>query len=149
MITTGYKGSELQGRVVIVGFESGDSDLHDSVIGKVRGAVLQAVYIESILENRIYVPFHWWAEFILGMILFAALVFPTWQWSSHLPLLALVVTFLLAVVLSGILVRLVVEHYVVYPSHVIALLPVLTLALMVINIERFVDKLAREKERTE
>ncbi len=148
-VGNGREGAKLQGRVVVVGFESGDSDMHDSVIGRVRGAILQADYIESILEYRIYAQAYWWIEFLFGTILFAALAFPSWRWSSSRPLLAMLVTVLSALVFGGIFVKVFVERYFIYPSHLIALLPVVMLALIVLNLERLFDMLSREKEGSE
>jgi hypothetical protein len=42
------------GKVVLIGGSGSGADIHDSVIGRVPGVVLQAEYVESMLKNRVY-----------------------------------------------------------------------------------------------
>lgn len=63
----------LRGRIVVVG-ESGSADTHDSVIGKVPGFVLQANYIEALLDERYFTPAPELIDFLFGFLIFIALM---------------------------------------------------------------------------
>lgn len=62
----------LRGKIVVVG-ESGPADAHDSVIGRVPGFILQANYIEALLDERYYAPAPQWIDFAFGLLIFIAL----------------------------------------------------------------------------
>lgn len=62
----------LRGKIVVVG-ESGPADAHDSVIGLVPGFILQANYIEALLDERYYKPAPPWIDFAFGLVIFIAL----------------------------------------------------------------------------
>jgi len=51
-----YKDQTLRNHVAIVGNVTDDQDIHASVIGVVPGVVLQANYIESLLDDRYLKP---------------------------------------------------------------------------------------------
>jgi hypothetical protein len=65
--------SYLRGRIVVVGEVSQDLDLHQTVIGNVQGMVLQANYIEALLDERYFSPAPKWVDYLVGFLLFAAL----------------------------------------------------------------------------
>ena len=50
---------EIAGRVVLIGAAGSRDDVHKSQIGNVPGVVLQAEFVESLLQNRVYksIPF--------------------------------------------------------------------------------------------
>jgi CHASE2 domain-containing sensor protein len=62
----------LRGRIVIVGERSRDLDEHRSVVGPVPGYVLQANYVEALLDERYFEPAPW-LDYALGLLIFAAL----------------------------------------------------------------------------
>jgi CHASE2 domain-containing sensor protein len=62
----------LRHRIVIIGERSGDVDEHRSVIGLVPGYVLQANYVEALLDERYFEPAPW-LDYVLGLGIFAAL----------------------------------------------------------------------------
>lgn len=67
--------SIFRGQIAVLGFGDNEkgSDMHDSVLGRVPGAVLQANYIESLLDER-YLTQAWWSiELLLSFICFAAI----------------------------------------------------------------------------
>lgn len=43
-------------KIVVVGIAGLGSDLHQTVLGKVPGVILQANYIESLLSDRMFKP---------------------------------------------------------------------------------------------
>lgn len=61
--------NNLSGHIILVGDTSAD-DMHPSVIGNVRGLVLQANYIESLLDDRVLFPVPWPIELITSLVLF-------------------------------------------------------------------------------
>lgn len=67
-----YDGlKQLRNRVVIVG-QNSSQDIHHTVIGRVPGVVLQANYIESLLDDRYLKPSPWEVELLfsaLGLLL--------------------------------------------------------------------------------
>lgn len=130
------EAAKLRDKVVIIGFESGDEDMHDTVIGKVRGAVLQAEYVEAILDGRIFMPIRWWSEALIGLIWFAFLVIPYWGWSTSHPIRAIFATVLLAVVPWVVLRNVVIPKYRVYPNVLISLVPYLTVAMTAASLEQ-------------
>jgi CHASE2 domain-containing sensor protein len=58
----------LRSKIVIIG-EVSDEDVHQTVRGSTPGFLLQANFIEALLDDRYYAPVCW-ADYILGFILF-------------------------------------------------------------------------------
>jgi hypothetical protein len=73
LIGIARKLSFLRSRIVVVG-EVSDEDKHESVLGPVPvpGFLLQANFIEALLDDRYYGP-ACWADYVLGFILFILL----------------------------------------------------------------------------
>lgn len=61
----------LRGRIVVIG-EINLDDSHLSVIGHVPGFVLQANYIEALLDQRYFKPVGWWTNYGAGFLIFLA-----------------------------------------------------------------------------
>ena len=59
--------AQLEHRVVVIGKDAPDLDRHDSIVGVVPGAVLQANYIESILDSRFLKPVQGWLSFSVAL----------------------------------------------------------------------------------
>ncbi len=57
----------LRNRIVVIG-QDFSYDFHESAIGRVPGVVLQANYIESILDDRYLHPVPWWVQLALSVI---------------------------------------------------------------------------------
>jgi len=95
---SGTDASYLRGRVVIIGQMSNDADRHATVIGNVQGVVLQANYLEALLDERYFSPVRPWVDYMVGFLVFigieASLRHPS-MWRSLL---------YLAFVLAGTLV---------------------------------------------
>jgi CHASE2 domain-containing sensor protein len=64
--------SYLRGRIVIIAERDMDSDSHLSVLGHVPGFVLQANYIEALLDRRYFKPVGWWTNYGAGFLIFLA-----------------------------------------------------------------------------
>jgi hypothetical protein len=62
----------LKGNLVLIG-EYSEADTHESVIGNVPGFLLQANYIESLLDDRYYQLIPRWLEIILAILCFVAI----------------------------------------------------------------------------
>jgi hypothetical protein len=63
----------LGGKVVVVGVEDEDTDTHHSAVGTIPGFVLQANYVEALLDRRYFVPARWWVEYAVGFLVFLLL----------------------------------------------------------------------------
>jgi hypothetical protein len=61
----------LRGRLVVVGEVSPLEDEHAAVIGNVPGYILQANFVESILDDRLFVPVPETVNYLSGFIFFA------------------------------------------------------------------------------
>lgn len=57
----------LRGKIVLIG-EYRDKDTKESVIGKIPGFMLQANYIESLLDDRFFQQIPKWLEFVLTLL---------------------------------------------------------------------------------
>jgi CHASE2 domain-containing sensor protein len=67
--------SVFQGRIAVIGFghTRANTDIHDSVLGFVPGVILQANYIESLLDGR-YLTQAWWPiQVVLSFLCFATI----------------------------------------------------------------------------
>lgn len=108
--------SRLRGKIVIIGESANADDKHDSVFGRqIAGFILQANYIEAMLDQR-YFKSVIWLDYALGFLVFVIVYFaglnisPIRQWRDNLKLLVLLVLILcgiflllyLSVVLFGI-----------------------------------------------
>jgi CHASE2 domain-containing sensor protein len=89
--------SVMNGRIVMIGEDVPDIDQHDTEIGRVPGVILQANYLESILDDRYLEPVP------LGLAVSASLVWLALIefvfWNMHSPELAFIATLLLTVIL--------------------------------------------------
>ncbi len=59
--------AQLEHRIVVIGKDAPNLDRHDSIIGVVSGAVLQANYIESILDSRFLWPVQGWKSVLVAL----------------------------------------------------------------------------------
>jgi hypothetical protein len=62
----------LRGRIAIIGEISRDMDVHFTVIGQVPGVVLQANYVEALLDERYFRPVSPWVDYLIGFLFFVA-----------------------------------------------------------------------------
>lgn len=60
--------NDLQNRIVIIGEFGNELDLHESVIGEISGVVLQANYVESLLDDRFLSPVNKWISLLVNLI---------------------------------------------------------------------------------
>lgn len=68
--------SYLRGRIAIVGETGSSVDRHDTnVVGEMPGTVLQANYVEALLDERYFVPAPEWFDYLAGFLFFVALEF--------------------------------------------------------------------------
>lgn len=58
---------DLRGTIVLIG-QYNSKDTHDTVIGEMPGFVLQANYIESLLDDRYYRTMGTWPEILLAIL---------------------------------------------------------------------------------
>jgi CHASE2 domain-containing sensor protein len=62
--------SRLRGRIVLVGELDKDRDWHESVVGPVFGLMLQANYVEALLDERYFRPVPLWLNYLTGFGVF-------------------------------------------------------------------------------
>jgi CHASE2 domain-containing sensor protein len=66
--------SYLTGRIVILGETGPSIDRHDSTVdGEVPGSILQANYVESLLDGRYFLPAPAWLNYVVGFLFFVAM----------------------------------------------------------------------------
>jgi CHASE2 domain-containing sensor protein len=64
----------LRGRIVIVGETHSTIDRHSTVIGNdIPGYILQANYVEALLDERYFEPVAWWVDYLVGFLFFLAI----------------------------------------------------------------------------
>jgi hypothetical protein len=68
-----YGSDLLKNHIIVVGNRTTE-DFHASVIGTVPGVVLQANYIESLLDDRYFKPVPFWAAFLVNALLLLLIV---------------------------------------------------------------------------
>ena len=82
--------SRLRGKIVIIGESGNEDDKHDSVFDrKIPGFILQANYIEAMLDQRYYnsIP---WLDYVIGFVVFVAVSYcgkniqPAWKLAAYL-----------------------------------------------------------------
>jgi CHASE2 domain-containing sensor protein len=126
----------LRGRIAIVGEVNPDVDVHFAVIGQVPGFVLQANYIEALLDERYFKPVYHWVDYLIGFLFFVAIEAALHQRSALRSL-----GYLIAVIgVTFLLLFLTVRHlgYYVNPVTVSAL--VLGVKLVVWLFQRILEK---------
>jgi len=91
-------------KVVVIGITGLGGDLHQTILGKVPGVILQANYIESLLSsrNRVYKPLPLWADLVVGAVWLGAVFSIAWRFRFH-PFWALMLS-LLATILPAYLI---------------------------------------------
>jgi CHASE2 domain-containing sensor protein len=93
--------TSINGKVVVLGLAGFGNDVHETLIGKIPGVVLQANYVESLLDGRVFKPVAWWLQILLGFS-WLSLAFIITSKSRSLVLL-LVITIVLAYPLTLVL----------------------------------------------
>lgn len=130
----------LKGHIVVIG-EYSPGDTFRTEIGPLPGVLLQANYIESILDDRYFKAFYKWAEFGIGFLWFVA-VWVIFE-RTQSPLRALTYCVALSAVLWWILFYFLVEQWGFY-------LTVAAPGLFLLfgkAIESVVDKLKHKEEK--
>jgi hypothetical protein len=74
---------DLSERIVLIGLAGVGGDVHESSIGNVPGVVLQANYIEALLDGRVFkpVPIGW--QIVAGILWLAIIFWIPLQYLSH------------------------------------------------------------------
>jgi hypothetical protein len=77
--------SSLKDRVILVGFidPEHNSDIHETLIGTIPGVILQANYIESLLDHRFLRPVDWRIQIVVGLVWFALIELLLKQWPGR------------------------------------------------------------------
>lgn len=128
------------GKIVFIGSAGFGDDVHQSLIGDVPGVVLQANYVESLLQDRVYVPITFAGQIVLlGGWVGAWVWVPTlvssrkWKLVAHAAALTLPIFFL--------------HLYVVHYKHYIPFLGPLLVGVVVFLVSRKIDEFVVEGER--
>jgi len=90
------KSDSLKDKIVIIGIV-GLGDLHPTVLGRVPNVILQANYIQSLLNSRVYKPLSIGADLIVEAILLVVVFTIAWRFRRN-TFLALAVSILATIV---------------------------------------------------
>jgi hypothetical protein len=85
-----YGKAALRGHIVVIG-ERTDQEFRDSEVGRVPGVVLQANYIESLLDDRYFLPIATWIQILFSFVVFGLVEF-VFRSQKRKPALAFVYT---------------------------------------------------------
>jgi CHASE2 domain-containing sensor protein len=66
------------GKVVVIG-ELDHRDKHPTVLGELDGYMLQANYIESLIDNRLFRPVPEWFDWLAGLAIFVCFDYLSWR----------------------------------------------------------------------
>src|ERR1700688_1569759 len=137
-----YAIGDLRSHVVVIGEYRG-MDNHDSDIGVVPGVLLQANYIESLLDDRYFRPVPQWVQILIALLWFACvwLVFER----CHSLIRAVVYSGAISVVLWWLLFYFLVEQWGYY---LVVSAPGVFLILGTV-VDGFVEKLKASKEKND
>ncbi|HVF64825.1 MAG TPA: CHASE2 domain-containing protein [Casimicrobiaceae bacterium] len=115
----------LRGRIVVFGQVSPDMDWHSTVVGRIPGVVLQANYVEALLDERYFKTVPEWVNYVLGFLFFVAIEASLRQRSTFACLGGVVSV----VILTFLLLTLIARHvgYFVNPVTISAFILVLKL----------------------
>jgi len=122
--------------IVVIG-RVDPSDMHESIIGRVPGAVLQANYIESLVDGRIFQPLATGWQVFLIVLWLLMLGYISWRFARRIALALLMSV-------AGILVFLVVVEFAVvllFKRYTDVLFPALY-AAAILNFGHFVEAMA-------
>ena len=75
--------AQIQGRVVVVGEDFSDIDRHETVVGDIPGYILQANYVESLLDDRVIRPAPQLLNLLTGLMVFAGFEYLAWRYHHH------------------------------------------------------------------
>jgi CHASE2 domain-containing sensor protein len=117
---------KLRDRVAVVGQVWPGQDVHESVIGAVPGVVLQANYIESLLDQRIFKPLDPWLQLLIGAVWLLLIAAPAFLWGEQ-PLMAVPLCLVAAIAPAWFMEAIVVArlHYyteLLFPSMAVVVL---------------------------
>ena len=69
-------------RVVVIG-QNLPNDMHRTVVGSVPGVVLQANYIESLLDDRYFKPVPLWVQLLISVLWLGVVEYYFAHWETH------------------------------------------------------------------
>jgi CHASE2 domain-containing sensor protein len=69
----------IRGKVVVIGDDYPGRDRFETVVGDIPGYVLQANYIESLLDDRIFLPVSEVVNSIAGILIFICVEYMFWR----------------------------------------------------------------------
>jgi hypothetical protein len=131
---------DVRGRLLVVGIVGTGSDLHQTIIGRVPGVVLQANYIQSLLDLRVYKPMRPVYQITIGAIWLLVILWISWRCASH-TFLGLLFS-LLAAAIPAYLIRVLISRFGYYTQLLIPLM----IAALVLSVTRQVDRIVTRQE---
>ena len=127
-------------KVVVVGQSGSGEDIHPSAIGAVPGMILQANYVESLLDGRVFEPLPTSVQVIAGLLWLAALFWVSSRLASH-PVLVAVLS-IIGALLSYFLIHFTVLHFGYYTQMLVPII----LSAVVLNISRQIESMLTPQE---
>ncbi len=138
----GNRDLRLKGRVLVVGVVGTGADIHQTVIGKVPGVMLQANYIQSLLDLRVYKPIKPAYQIAMGAIWLLVILWISWRFASH-PLLGLVFS-LFATAIPVYLIHSLISRFGYYTQLLIPLM----IAALVLSFTRQIERMVSRQEES-
>ena len=138
----GHKDLKLNGRVLVVGVAGTGADIHQTIIGRVPGLMLQANYIQSLLDLRVYKPIKPAYQIAMGAIWLLAILWISWRFASQ-PLLSLVCS-LLATAIPVYLIHSLISRFGYYTQLLIPLM----IAALVLSFTRQIERMVSRQEES-
>jgi hypothetical protein len=133
---------DLSNKIVVTGLAGLGGDIHQSPIGDVPGVVLQANYMESLMDGRVFKPVPVTIQIVVGIIWLAIIFWIPLQFLSQ-PRLALVLS-LLAGCVTALLMFWTISYFKFYPE---GLIPVVLVAFL-LNVSRQIERWISRREET-
>jgi CHASE2 domain len=130
----------FSGKVVVIGFAGLEEDIHPSVMGRVSGMVLQANYIESLLEGRVYKPVPAWQQIVAGLVWLVLLFWFSSKFAKR-PFLVSILS-VTAALLAYVLIHMTVLKFGFYTEM---LVPVV-LGSVILNLTRQIERVIGTEE---
>jgi hypothetical protein len=127
-------------KVVVVGLAGTGDDIHPSVIGVVPGMILQANYVESLLDGRVFQSVPSVIQIVAGLLWLGILFWLSSRFAAH-PVWVSILS-VVAALLSYFLIHFSVLHFGYYTQMLVPII----LSAVVLNISRQVESMITPKE---
>lgn len=113
----GFTPDSLKDKIVVIGIV-GLGDVHPTVLGKVPGVILQANYIQSLLNNRVYKPLPLSVDLIIVALWLGGVFAIAWGFRRN-PVLALALSVLATILVAYVILKFLTLEWVGYYTSLV------------------------------